>query len=56
LRAVFAPPPPKKDDLFITRSCFVCQLRPELIDSHLTLYWDGTHQFHRTAGRGPAAA
>jgi len=56
IRAVFSPPPPKLQEMIIARSCFVCQLRRELIDTHLTMFWDGTHQFHRNSPNIPGSA
>jgi hypothetical protein len=42
---------PRPQEMFITRSCFVCMFRAQWIDPHLAAYWDGTHQFHRNAPR-----
>jgi len=60
IRAVFFPPkptaaPPKPSGMVIARSCFLCEFRPELINPHLTMYWDGTHQFHRTSPNVPGS-
>jgi SAM-dependent methyltransferase len=38
---------PRPKELVITRSSFLCEFKPELINPHLSWYWDGTHQFHR---------
>ncbi len=36
----------KKPSPNIDRATFVCQMTPQIIDPHVTAYWDGTHRIH----------
>jgi SAM-dependent methyltransferase len=44
-------PRAKEPDIRVVRASYVCRYRPEIIDEHLAMYWDGTHEFHSTHRR-----